>query len=96
MRAQATRGRLLCAMLTLALCLCCFWGLAQAESQDLINVNKASVERLQELPGVGPVLAKRIVEYREEQEFEKKEDIMKVKGIGTSKFEDIKDLITTG
>jgi competence protein ComEA len=54
------------------------------------------VQELQELKGVGETISERIVDYREEQEFEQKEDIMEVKGIGSSTFDDIKDQITVG
>jgi comEA protein len=72
------------------------------ESEDLlakfdrkINLNLAFSSDLQRLPGIGKVMADRIIEYREQNHgFEKIEDIMKVKGIGAKKFEKIKELIT--
>lgn len=51
-----------------------------------INLNSASVEELEELPGVGEVTAQRIAEYRSLHGFTKIEDIMNVKGIGQAKF----------
>lgn len=63
---------------------------------DLININTASLEELDSLPGIGPTIAQRIIDYREENgAFEVIEDIMNVSGIGPSTFEQIKDLITT-
>jgi len=60
-----------------------------------ININAATVAELETLPGVGPALAQRIVEYREEHgPFARIEDIKKVSGIGDKMFERIKDLIT--
>ncbi len=60
-----------------------------------INVNTATAAELEQLPGIGPVLAQRIVEYREAHgPFQSIEDIKKVSGIGEAKFEQIKDLIT--
>ena len=44
------------------------------------------------LPGVGEVLAERILEYREQTSFKTLEDIMNVSGIGEKKFENIKEL----
>jgi len=62
---------------------------------EKININKASVEELMQLKGVGQEYAKRIVEYREQQGmFKATEDILKVKGIGPKTFGSIKDLIT--
>ena len=50
---------------------------------EKININTATAEQLTKLKGIGPVYAKRIVEYRKTHEpFKKPEDIMKVKGIG--------------
>ena len=59
-----------------------------------ININIASEKELDALPGIGPAIARRIVEYRSSQPFTKIEDIMKVKGIGEKKFSKIKELIT--
>ncbi|MCQ3936535.1 MAG: hypothetical protein DPW18_05740 [Chloroflexi bacterium] len=65
------------------------------ENQDLININTALLEELDSLPGIGPTIAQRIIDYREENgPFETIEDIMNVSGIGPSTFDQIKDLIT--
>ena len=62
---------------------------------EKVNINKATVEQLMEIKGIGQSYAERIVEYREKNgPFEKIEDIMNVKGIGEKKFEAIKGLIT--
>jgi comEA protein len=59
-----------------------------------INLNTATVKELILLPGIGEVMAKRIVEYRiKNKSFKTKEEIMNVKGIGKAKFEKIKDKI---
>lgn len=61
----------------------------------IVNINTATKEELERLPGIGEVTAERILLYREEQGlFRKPEDIMKVRGIGTKKFEQLKSLIT--
>ena len=59
-----------------------------------ININTANEKELEALPGIGPAIAGRIVEYRSSQPFTKIEDIMQVKGIGEKKFAKIKELIT--
>jgi len=65
-------------------------------AQDLIDINTATAEELTSLPGIGPVIAGKIVEYREAKAFETIEEIQEVKGIGPAKFEAIKDRITVG
>ncbi len=54
-----------------------------------------TLEQLQTLPGVGPAIAKSIVEYRTKVgKFSKIEDILNVKGIGEKKFQRMKDRLT--
>ncbi len=59
-----------------------------------ININNCSQLELENLPGIGEVIASRVVEYRKDSRFQKPEDIMNVSGIGDVKYEQIKDLIT--
>lgn len=67
------------------------------ESLYPIDINAASEEELKLLPGIGEVLAGRIVEYRKQHgAFSAPEEIMEVSGIGEAKFEAIRDLISTG
>ena len=63
------------------------------EESELININNASSEELQTLNGIGQATAKKIIEFRKENEFQSIEDIMNVPGIGENKFNNIKDYI---
>jgi competence protein ComEA len=59
-----------------------------------VNINTAPVESLQALPGIGPSIAQRIVDYRTAHgPFEKVEDLTKVQGIGEKKLEAIKPFV---
>jgi competence protein ComEA len=61
----------------------------------LININTADLEQLDALPGIGPVTAQNIIDYRNTNgPFLAIEDIMQVPRIGQSLFDKIKDLIT--
>lgn len=61
---------------------------------ELVNINTADEKTLDTLPGVGPAMAKRIIEYREtEGAFQSIEDIKKIRGIGDAKFAKLKDKI---
>ena len=60
-----------------------------------IDINRAEPWLLETLPGIGEVLAQRIVDYRNENGlFKRIEDLLKVSGIGPTTFEKIKDYIT--
>jgi len=68
---------------------------AKKEPAGLFNINTASPEQLAELPGIGPSLAGRIVEYRDSHgPFQSAEELMSVKGIGEKKFQKLKQHIT--
>lgn len=59
-----------------------------------ININKATKEELDTLPGIGESTAQKIIKYREEHgSFKNIEELKEVKGIGDTKYEEIKDLV---
>ena len=60
-----------------------------------LNINTATIPELDELPGIGPVLAQRIVDYRTTcGGYKAVEELLKVNGIGEAKLMEIIDLIT--
>ena len=60
-----------------------------------VNLNTAGRDELDTLPGIGPALADRIIEYRQRNgPFQRPEDIKKVSGIGDKVYENLKDRIT--
>jgi competence ComEA-like helix-hairpin-helix protein len=70
---------------------------APREGDGRININIASQSELTDLPGIGNVLASRIVDYRRQHgDFLRIEDIKNVSGIGDKRFEAIQDRITVG
>jgi competence protein ComEA len=68
---------------------------SQASEQTLVNLNTADQKTLETLPGIGPEIAKRIIDYRTKHGgFASIEEIINVDRIGPKTFENIKDLIT--
>ncbi len=67
----------------------------QIQQSAKLNINTASKADLEKLPGIGPAIAEKIVNYRQEHgAFKTIEDLKNVSGIGEKKFEMLKDLIT--
>ena len=63
-------------------------------SNLIVNINTADETELEQLPGIGPSIASKIIEYRNQNgKFKNIEDIKNVTGIGESKYEKIKDFI---
>jgi len=68
---------------------------AGADPAALVNLNRATAAELEELPGVGPVLAERIIAHRERQGgFRNVADLQQVSGIGEKIFAELEDLVT--
>ncbi|OGW66372.1 MAG: hypothetical protein A3H49_05530 [Nitrospirae bacterium RIFCSPLOWO2_02_FULL_62_14] len=66
-----------------------------AKAESKIDINRASADELQVLPGVGPVLAQRMVEWRKAHgRYRTVEDLQGVKGIGKKRMEQLRSLIT--
>ena len=59
-----------------------------------ININTATAQELEQLPGIGRVIAERIVSYREQHgPFKRREDLIMVDGISGKKYEEIRSMI---
>jgi competence protein ComEA len=66
-----------------------------ADASQRININTASADQLQELPGIGETRANAIIAYRQEHgPFQSVEDLQQVSGIGPETFQQIQDKIT--
>ena len=65
------------------------------EQDGKININRADSDQLQEIPGVGPATAQKIIEYRQSSgNFSSIEELMEISGIGEKTFAEMKDHIT--
>jgi competence protein ComEA len=66
-----------------------------AASGGLVDINTATESQLDTLPGIGPALAQRIIDYRTQHgSFHSVNELQQVPGIGDAKFAEIKDLVT--
>ena len=66
-----------------------------SEINKPIDLNQAGEAELRELPGIGPAMAKRILQFREDHgRFKRVEDLLKVKGIGEKSFQKLRPHIT--
>lgn len=70
---------------------------ATAPAGKFVNINTATAEQLQTLPGIGPALAKRILSYRAQNgAFGSVAELTKIEGIGIKRLENLLGYITTG
>jgi competence ComEA-like helix-hairpin-helix protein len=68
--------------------------ISSPQNEELININAASVEELQRLPGIGPTLASRIVEHRRRHgPFKRPQDVVIVRGMSAKLYRRIAHLI---
>lgn len=64
------------------------------ELEGQININTATQEQLELLPGIGPSMAKKIVDYRAAKPFAEPLQVVRIKGIGRKTFEKLKPMLT--
>lgn len=64
-----------------------------SNENNLVNINTASKEELLKLPGIGEVTAEKIINYRDNNNFTRIEDLKNVNGIGIATYNKLKDLI---
>jgi competence protein ComEA len=70
---------------------------AKATAGTTVNINTATADQLDGLPGIGAKMAARIIDYRQKNGgFKKLEDLMNIQGIGEKNFLKLKPLITLG
>ena len=69
-------------------------GSGASTQSELVNINTAETDRLETLPGIGPVLARRIVDHRQRSgPFDTVESLKDVSGIGDSRYQEVRELI---
>jgi len=64
------------------------------ELEGQININTATAEQLELLPGIGPAMAKKIIDYRASKPFAEPAQVIRIKGIGRKTFEKLKPRLT--
>ena len=72
-------------------------GAAPGGPAGLVDLNTATAEQLDTLPGVGPATAAAIIDHRESSgPFDSVDDLLDVRGIGEAKLEALRDLVSVG
>ena len=81
--------------LPVLLLLTSLWAVSLAAAEGKVNINTADVEQLALLPRVGPVVAQRIVDYRDQNgRFKSAQDLLLVSGIGDRTFDLIQPYVS--
>ena len=67
---------------------------AAPSASGVVNINEASADELERLPGIGPAKARAIVEHRHTHPFHRVDDLTRVKGIGKKTFAKLRPYLT--
>ncbi|PXV66426.1 competence protein ComEA [Halanaerobium congolense] len=67
---------------------------SKSAEKELVNINLAGQDLLESLSGIGPAKAKAIIKYRNQNSFNKKEDLLNISGIGKKTLENLENEIT--
>jgi len=80
------------------LCHCLVLGATLSLAMDgKVDLNAATMEQLQQVKGIGPAIAQRILDYKQQHgSFKTVEDLLNVKGIGKSKLAALREVVTVG
>lgn len=81
-------------LMAAALVVCANMSFAAKTFSGVVNINTASPNQLEEIPGIGPAKANAIVEYRTNSPFKSTEEIKEVKGIGDKLYAKISPYLT--
>ena len=90
------KSKLIAVVTSVAVALPLLAGAAVAQDDELkVDLNRAGIEELVKLPGVGEIVAQRIVDYREENgAFQATEELMNVRGIGEKTYLKLEPYLT--
>jgi competence protein ComEA len=66
----------------------------RGQLSGVLNLNDATLQQLDVLPGVGPKAAREIIAYREKQRFTRIEDLVRVRGFGKKRYDKLKAHLT--
>jgi comEA protein len=95
MKYLSLAARLFFGLLTLCFVLQCFSGATKKPPSKPININTANSEELQQVPGIGPATAEKILQMRKSYgAFKSVDDLLSIRGIGKKRLEKMRKYLT--